>query len=131
MNIIVENIPKMEKNAVMELGVVFIVVVGIADVSGSRWHCHWGSYYLNKKKLAVKKKKKKKKMVPLFQVVMCRRRRRRRSGYHSTNELVIYKNKNRKQEKKTQLWSRLHGQCWWLCVEMCGQVLWERDGNVD
>ena len=29
MNIIVENMPKMEENMVMELGVVFIVVVGI------------------------------------------------------------------------------------------------------
>ena len=50
MNIIVENIPKMEKNTVMELGAVFIVVVGIADVSGSRRRRRRGSYYLNKKK---------------------------------------------------------------------------------
>ena len=39
----------MEKNAVMELGVVFIVVVGIADMSGSRRRHRRGSYYLNKK----------------------------------------------------------------------------------
>ena len=36
MNIIVENIPKMEKNAIMELGVVFIVIVSITDMSGSQ-----------------------------------------------------------------------------------------------
>ena len=60
MNIIVENIPKMEKNVVMELGVVFIVVVSIADMSGSQWRRHRGSYYLNKKKLAVNTKKKRK-----------------------------------------------------------------------
>ena len=118
MNIIVENIPKMEKNAVMELGVVFIVVVGIADMSGSQWRRRWGSYYLNKKKLAVKNRKKKEKMVPLFQVVMCHRHRhRRRSDYYSTNELVIYKNKNRKKEKKKPAlkqvtWPALVVVCW-------------------
>ena len=39
MNIIVENIPKMEKNTVMELGVVFIVVVGIASIGGCVLKC--------------------------------------------------------------------------------------------
>ena len=87
----------MEKNVVMELGVVFIVVVGIADVSGSRQRHRWGSYYLNKKKISSEKKKKKEKMVPLFQVVMCHCHHHCRSDYYSTSELVIYKNKNRKK----------------------------------
>ena len=38
----------MEKNAVMELGVVCIVIVGIADMSGSQQRRHWGSYYFKK-----------------------------------------------------------------------------------
>ena len=55
-------------------------------------------------------------MVPLFQVVMCHCRRRHHSDYYSTNELVIYKNKNTKKEKKNPALKRA---TWPVLVVMC------------